>query len=57
VSLSLVVGLIMVTTGIWVEVCTEVTLNSQNPVQGALVVQVCDRILLYIRSVALFVAT
>jgi hypothetical protein len=55
--LSLVVTSILVTIGIWVGVCTKVTLNSQNPVRGALVVQVFDRTLLCVRSVVLFVAT
>jgi hypothetical protein len=55
--LSLVVMSILVTTGIWVEMYTKVTLNSRNPVDKALVVQVFDRTLLQVRSATLFMAT
>jgi hypothetical protein len=36
---------------------TKVTLDSRNPVNKALVVQVFDRTLLCVRSVTLFMAT
>jgi hypothetical protein len=55
--LSLVVMSILVTTGIWVEMRTKVTLDSRNPVNKALVVQVFDRTLLRVKSVTLFMAT